>query len=514
MARTAAWPQSSVVERVDVAVIGAGFGGLGAALSLAERGADVALLETLSYPGGCASTYRRRGCRFESGATLFSGFGQGQLFADWIARHGLDVRVDFLDPVVTLRAPGLELAVPADRAAWVETLASRAGERGDAVRAFFETQGRCADALWSLFSDPGLLPPFGFGGLWRHLARAPRYLPLLPWVGKPLRALVDAHGLGDLRELSLFLDAVSQITVQTSAAEAEAPFAMATMDYYFRGTGHVRGGIGELAWGLAGAIEGLGGRVRMTDRVKSLRRRGGAWEIESRRGTLRAETVVANLLPQNVQALLPDDADVEPRLLELAGAVEEGWGAVMLYLVIDPDAVDGEGAHHLELVADPDAPFLEGNHLFCSISAAHEDRAPDGARVVTVSTHVPMRALETGEPGRYVAGVQERMRETLGRLAPRLAAAVRMEMTASPRTFERFTGRHRGFVGGIPRRHGWHNYRHMWPAPVAEDLYLVGDTVFPGQSTLATALGGVKLADHLAGRRVAAEGRDGVYLLT
>ena len=92
------------MERVDVAVIGAGFGGLGAALSLAERGADVALLETLSYPGGCASTYRRRGCRFESGATLFSGFGEGQLFADWIARHGLDVRVDFLDPVVTLRS--------------------------------------------------------------------------------------------------------------------------------------------------------------------------------------------------------------------------------------------------------------------------------------------------------------------------------------------------------------------------------------------------------------------------
>ena len=35
----------------DVAVIGSGFGGLGTALSLAERGYKVAIFETLKYPG-------------------------------------------------------------------------------------------------------------------------------------------------------------------------------------------------------------------------------------------------------------------------------------------------------------------------------------------------------------------------------------------------------------------------------------------------------------------------------
>ncbi|HND32895.1 MAG TPA: FAD-dependent oxidoreductase, partial [Myxococcota bacterium] len=39
-------------ELADVIVIGAGFGGLAAALSLAERGARVTLLEALTYPGG------------------------------------------------------------------------------------------------------------------------------------------------------------------------------------------------------------------------------------------------------------------------------------------------------------------------------------------------------------------------------------------------------------------------------------------------------------------------------
>ena len=54
---------------LDALVIGAGFGGLGAALRLAEGGARVALCETLKYPGGCASTFERGGHRYgaESG---------------------------------------------------------------------------------------------------------------------------------------------------------------------------------------------------------------------------------------------------------------------------------------------------------------------------------------------------------------------------------------------------------------------------------------------------------------
>ena len=55
-------------ETYDVAVIGSGFGGMGAALELARSGASVVMYEALKYPGGCASTYSRRGHRFELAA--------------------------------------------------------------------------------------------------------------------------------------------------------------------------------------------------------------------------------------------------------------------------------------------------------------------------------------------------------------------------------------------------------------------------------------------------------------
>ncbi|HMY20288.1 MAG TPA: NAD(P)-binding protein, partial [Polyangium sp.] len=90
-------------DSFDVLVIGSGFGGLGAALSLAEGGARVLVCETLKYPGGCASTFSRSGYAFEAGATLFSGFDDDQLFGRWIRKHRLDVTIDWIDPLAFAR---------------------------------------------------------------------------------------------------------------------------------------------------------------------------------------------------------------------------------------------------------------------------------------------------------------------------------------------------------------------------------------------------------------------------
>ena len=53
------------MREVDAVVVGAGFGGIGAALRLAEGGARVLLAERTTYPGGCACTFEFEGDRFE-----------------------------------------------------------------------------------------------------------------------------------------------------------------------------------------------------------------------------------------------------------------------------------------------------------------------------------------------------------------------------------------------------------------------------------------------------------------
>ncbi|MFO0589428.1 MAG: NAD(P)/FAD-dependent oxidoreductase [Polyangiaceae bacterium] len=492
----------STPDVFDAVVIGAGFGGLGAALTLAEGGARVCLLEALNYPGGCASTFKRDGYRFEAGATLFSGFGEGQLFRKILERHRLDVTIDFLDPVVEMRWPGVTLAVPARREGLIERLCSLPGAPAEALRRFFAFQREVADILWEVLDDPALLFPLTASALLRHAARVPRYLKLLPLLGKPLSAVLARHEVLSYGPLITFLDALCQITIQCPSREAEASFALATMDYYFRGTGHVRGGIGHLATALTTAIASSGGDVRFVTAARSIARDGRDYVVRTRRGDVRARAVIANLLPHAAARMLGDSAP--QALRKLAAKVETGWGAAMLYVAAAPPE-GRDGPCHVEIVQDPTRPFQEGNHLFCSVSGPRDGaRAPEGQRTITVSTHVPMDRLTSMSPeerASYIAGVQSTMREGLSRFLPEWWRGVRHELTASPRTFERFTGRPYGYVGGVPRRAGLHNYDALGPTEPLPSFFLAGDSVFPGQSTLATALSGVKAAETILRRR-------------
>ncbi|MEO1367101.1 MAG: hypothetical protein AAFX50_07970, partial [Acidobacteriota bacterium] len=105
------------------------------------------------------------------------------------------------------------------------------------------------------------------------------------------------------------------------------------------------------------------------------------------------------------------------------------------------------------------------------------------------------------------AGVPAR-RRGLRDFAPRWWCEPIFETTASPRTFERFTGRRDGLVGGIPRRSGLGGYLGAFTRPSLPGLALVGDSAFPGQSALATAAGGAAIARRLlAGLDLGAEPR-------
>jgi phytoene dehydrogenase-like protein len=481
----------------DVAVVGAGFGGLAAALTLAERGARVALFESLTYPGGCASTFQRKGWRFEAGATLFSGLGPGQWMRRWIDRYALPVRVDLLDEPIELRSPLGVVRVPGSRAQMVARLADSADF--PRIQNFFAEQGRVADALWALFDDPTLLPPWNAAALLRHARRLPAYVPLARHVGRSLGDALRRHRIEDPRVRLLF-DALCQITVQVPADEAEATFALAATDYAFRGAAHVHGGIGQLAGALVEALRGQGAAVHLASRVSALRPDGSGWSIESRGRTFRAGQVVANVLPQALAELLGHGT---PRLERVGSEVEGGYGAVMLYLGLSPAADLRPEPHHLQLVADPAVPLQAGNHIFCSVSGSDEpDRGPGGARTATVSTHLSLReffSMDETARAQRIADIQQRMRATLSAHAPELDRAVTFAMTASPRTWERFTRRPRGFVGGVPRRVGLSHYLGLWPRPVEPGLWMVGDSGFPGQSTLAVAVGGHRVAEAIAG---------------
>lgn len=487
------------MKEFDAIVVGAGFGGIGAALRLAEGGARVLLAERTTYPGGCACTFEYEGDHFEGGATLFSGFDDDQLFGRWIERHGVDVSFQRLDPALELRTDSAVVRASRDRAELLAQFEAMEGAPVAGLRRFFDLQERVAAALWPVLDDEELLPPLTPKRILRHLARLPQYAPLARLAGRPLWAVLGRFGLREFTPFVSWLDSQCQITVQCSVREAEAPFALAALDYHHRGAVHVRGGIGELAWGLVHAFQRLGGEVRFGANVREARREGGGWTVRAGSERLRAGHLVFNTLPQDASRI----AGVEhPGLERLARRVQGGWSAGMLYRTVEPPAGVGPGPRHLELVADESAPFVEGNHVFLSIGAEGEGVQHPRLRRVTISTHMdPARIAAADSEGQraYVEEVQGAMRATIALRAPEWDVVVR-EFTGSPRTFKRWTGRDRGLVGGIPRRAGLAQYAEVFGRSMPEGLWLVGDSVFPGQSTVAVAAGGTRVAVQLLAR--------------
>jgi len=466
------------MHTVDVAVIGSGFGGLGAALRLAEIGHDTALFEFLNYPGGCASTHMRRGVPMASGATLLAGLSPGQLFHDWLGRHGVTLRTEPLDPVLVQVTGAHRVLLPPSRAAWAEELAALPGVDRGAVDRFLELQRRVATPLWELFAHPERLPPLGPRAVLGHARDAGRYLPVASVVGRTLGAVLDRCGLTDPTARAL-IDGLCQITVQLPADQADAPFALGALQVFFGGAAHLPDGVGALAEGMVAAVRHAGGAVHYAHRVDALARRDGGWELTTRRGTWRARAVVANLLPEALMQLI---GERPARLQAVQERVQTGWGAAVWYAVLDDDPGWSAAGFHRQLVG---AAPVGGHSAWVSVSGRGERDVPEGARTLVASTH-----LSADAPVPEVEEVQRRLQETVEQLAPDLATRVRDAWTASPRTFERFTRRPGGYVGGIPRRPELRSYLGLWPRPVAPGLWMVGDSVLYGQSTLATAVSG------------------------
>jgi phytoene dehydrogenase-like protein len=481
------------VNRPDVAVVGTGFGGLGAALTLAEAGANVVIFEALKYPGGCASTFSRGPYRFEAGATLSAGLGPGQLLRTWRDRYAPELGLVPLDPALELRTPDGSWSAGPDRNAFVEALVAADGPQ---VREAFRHQRAAAEILWSILDDPELLPPLDLSALWRHMTAAVRTVPLARWGLRSLGSLLDAWKVPRGGPTRTWFDVVSQITVQCPSDEAEALFALGAVDYPWRGVAHVQGGIGALAWALLRASEQRGAQVRLANRVTGLERSGRRWRVTARGQVYEVDDVVVNTLPGDLATLLGAQ---RPGLSRRQMRVESGWGACTWYLGLDAGGLPS-GPRHAELVYDPRAPLAGGNHVLLSLADDADARAPTGQRVATLSTHVEIKAY-TADPAGTAKQVQDRMRTTLRSLAPEVEARIRFAESGSPRTFARFTRRSAGFVGGIPRRVGWKTWADMLPLQLDQGLHLVGDSVLLGQSALAAATSGQRTATRILRHR-------------
>ncbi|MCS6909531.1 MAG: NAD(P)/FAD-dependent oxidoreductase [Anaerolineales bacterium] len=478
---------------MNIVVIGAGVGGLTAASLLLKAGHSVTVLEAHVYAGGCAGTFYHQGYRFDAGATLAGGFSPGGPHTRLAEILGLTWPVSPVDPAWVTHLPDRSITQWADAERWRE-------ERRRAfphAEPFWRKQERLADIAWDVSSRYFPWPPESPDDLLSLIAALrPQTLLAAPYLFSTVANLAGAASRDPM--FKTFLDAQLLIAAQTTSDFTHALYGSAALDLPRRGVNHVHGGIGALARTLVDWIRAHGGRVLFRQAVEKIETRyGRAVAVQTNKGLrLEADAVIANVTPWALARLLGEAAP--PGLLREVRRRAPTWGAFTLYLGLDAAQLPGDVPDHHQVVVDPTRPLGEANSVFISLSAADDvHRAPAGQRVATLSTHTavsPWLELKQRDPAAYEArkaAYTEKMLAAAERALPGLRRAVRLCLSGTPATFEFFTRRPQGMVGGFPQT-SLFNVRG--PATGLPNVWLVGDSIFPGQSTAGVTLGGMRVA--------------------
>jgi C-3',4' desaturase CrtD len=478
---------------MNIVVIGAGVGGLTAASLLLKAGHPVTVLEAHVYAGGCAGTFFHQGYRFDAGATLAGGFSAGGPHARLAAALGLSWPISPVDPAWVTHLPERSITQWADAERWREER-RKAFPRSEP---FWQKQERLAEIAWDVSSRDFPWPPESPRDLLTLAAALrPQTLLAAPYL---FSTVADVSGAANRDPLfKTFLDAQLLIAAQTTADYTHALYGSAALDLPRRGVNHVRGGIGALAATLVDWIRAHGGWVLFRQKVEKIETRyGRAVAVQTNKGLrLEADAVIANVTPWALADLLGEAAPSGLRREVQRRAPT--WGAFTLYLGLDATQLPAGFPDHHQVVVDPALPLGEANSVFISLSAAGDtQRAPAGQRAATLSTHtaiLPWLELKKRDPAAYEArkaAYTEKMLAAAERALPGLRRAVRLCLPGTPATFEFYTRRPQGMVGGFPQT-SLFNVRG--PSTGLPNVWLVGDSIFPGQSTAGVTLGGMRVA--------------------
>ena len=484
------------LQDLNIVIIGAGVGGLAAGAMLARKGAGVIVLEAQEYPGGCASTFAREGYRFDAGATVGCGFHHGGPMDILGKELGIIWTVSPEKVAWQYRHEALCLDLSSQRLEIIEHFPHSAP--------FWKEQAELAKLLWHLSEEGLSWPVKGARDLGRLARKAIAGLPgsvhLLPFSTKTVREWLAIHGLDRDPDFVRFIDAQLLVSVQTTSEYANAINAAIALDLPHSGAFGVSGGIGTVSELLAKAIEDNGGAVlyhKKVIRIDSVRRQ--VFGIETSDGSaIAADFVLANLTPASLALLIGSENKPDVVMKESLQ-----WSAFVLYLGMEPTLFRDLPTHNLQIIGGR-GELAEGNSIFVSCSPSDEQgRAPEGLCAVTISTHTrPEQWFEAKAKGsdtytELKKTYTERLLDVLSEQFPNARDAVKSITAATPVTWERYTGRFKGFVGGYPQT-SLFNVRG--PVTAFDNLFLVGDSIFPGQSLPGVVTGARRTIELLLQR--------------
>jgi C-3',4' desaturase CrtD len=484
----------------DFIVIGTGYAGLAAAALLQKRGFKVLLLESHIAVGGCAGYFTRRNFTFDVGATTFSGLRADQPVGKLFKELEISPAFKKLDPGMGIFLDGKFITRWAEKEQWIAECETHFGARGQ--RNLWNEIYAIEQRVWDLLNDFSILPPTDFSDYFQLLKTTKftslvKGAQLLPGLFRPFDALLEKHGLSKNKLFKKFCD--EQLLISTQSTSANAPYATAAMGLaYPSETYYPVGGMAQPARDIAEHFKKLGGTLLFRQQVLKVEQKSDGFEVFTKKGKFSARGIVSSAPVWNMAKLT--EGNIQQYFLKEARKVDFAWGAFVMYFAIE-DIAPLETAYYQIHTRAP-IPHCDSGSMFVSFSLPDDLlKAPAGWRTVTISTHTRAERWQNLDKMAYIAQkkvVEEFLLKEFDHAFKNFKTAKKqLVLTGSPTTFEFYTKRESGFVGGIPHSVEINLLKMTPNATPFKNLYVTGDTTFPGQGTPAVMLSAMNTVERI-----------------
>ena len=477
------------MSQESIIVVGGGIAGLTGAALLAKEGYPVTLVEAHNQLGGCAGTFKRGPYTFDVGATQVAGLEKGGI------HHRLFQYLDISVPNAKILDPGCSVFLGDGTGPinlWHNPLRweKERQEQFPGSESFWLLCSQIHKSNWAFVERDPILPVGNFWDL-SQLVRAIRPSNLLTGVLSKLTIadLLTITGCQRDKRLRRFLDLQLKLYSQELACRTAALYGATVLQMAQapRGLWHLHGSMQILSDLLKNSFLRDGGTLLIGHRVIKIVNEKSSNiftidVIDRKMNLIQLNTsdIVFSLPPQSLLDLIPIDGGLPTTYRASINKLPKPSGALVFYGALSRSDLPSDCPGHIQIF---DEHF---GSLFISISMEDDQRAPTGMATLIASVFVDVDQWSNLDSQSYTSKkniVEKQIITIINTQLQLTETSWTHQELSTPRSFERWTGRPGGIVGGLgqhPSQFGPFGLPSRTPL---KGLWLCGDSIYPGEGT-------------------------------
>ena len=473
--------KGQMVKKLDLAVIGSGIGG--SLISILNKDKDMILFEKDKNLGGTASTFKRFGSYFNTGATTFVGYEDNH-----IIKNIFD-EANFVPDLI--QSPYAYRTIIGDKyinrttnfEEFIDSLNLVFYNKNN--RYFWQTLKDIDERFWRLKDI--YFAKYSLSSYLKSLKTVEILLKEYKFLMFKTAKGFIKEVLGDIsKEYEDFIDAQLQITLQSTSKDIPLLSFAIALSYPFHKIFYANGGMGKIFDDMLADVN-----VRKNEQIKYIKKEKNSFRLISSKDEYLASKVVLNAPVFECSDIFWDE-DLKNYYNKFDFYDQS---AFVIYLKIDSQK---KFLNHYQIILENSIPNSVSNSFFVSFSHKNDTKMSKNGYSVTISCHTKALLWNELSNDEYESKKEFTKNFILNELVKKIDGIkkedIKIEFCATSKTFKRYINRFN--CGATPL-----NLKNIFKIPSCltpfKNLYNVGDSVFAGQGWPGVALGAKVLNSNL-----------------